>query len=224
MKILKYLTWFGEGAIQPGTALYSLAHGIQAAFDELQDMTDYMTKQIYLTSASGSWLDLWGRDLAELSRKPGESDADYRDRIILTLFRVKVTRKAIIQAVEIVTGNKPVEVFEPIRDTAYWNACYFFSNRTAADVSAADDGCGAYVARLGGKSDTSYSGYVRVRLAADYIGGAGLSYFNAGCYSGRGFYLSGVSDSKRSITRGEVLDAVELIQPAGVEIKIEFIQ
>lgn len=223
MKILKYLTWFGEDAIKPGTALYSLAYGMQMALDAVDSSIAYMTNQIYLASATGVWLDMWGADLAKLQRKPGESDDAYRTRIILSLFRVKVIRKAIIKAVETVTGRKPVEIFEPIRDTAYWNAGYFVAPKQV-DVSAAEDGSGVYAARLGTKEDTSHTGYVRVRLAADYKGGAGLSYFRAECFFSRGFYFSSVADEKRAVTRNEVLDMIHLVQPAGTEIKVEFIQ
>lgn len=223
MKILKYLTWFGEDAIKQGTALYSLAYGAQKILDEIDAAIQAMTDQLYLSTATGVWLDMWGEDLAKLRRKPGESDDAYRTRIILTLFRVKVIRKAIIKAVETVTGRKPVEVFEPIRDTAYWNAGYFITPKQT-DVSAADDGSGVYAARMGTADDTSYTGYVRIRLAADYVGGAGLSYFQANCFGDSGFYLSAAADKKSAVTRGEVLDMVRLVQPAGIEIKVEFIQ
>lgn len=223
MKILRYLKWFGEDAIKPGTALYSLAYGVQKVLDTIDSAIVYMTDQIYLATATGIWLDMWGRDLAKLQRKPGEFDDDYRMRIILALFRVKVIRKAIIKAVEIVTGRKPVEVFEPIRDTAYWNAGYFVAPKQV-DVSAAEDGSGVYAARLGTKEDTSHTGYVRVRLAADYIGGAGLSHFRAECFGNSGFYLSALSDRKRAVTRNEVLDMLQLVQAAGTEVKVEFIQ
>lgn len=223
MKILKYLTSFGEDAIKPGSVLYILVYAVEKVLDAIKTAIDYMTDQIYLSTTTGIWLDMWGKDLAKLTRKVQESDEAFRARIILTLFRKKVIRKAIIQAVEIITGRPPVEIFEPIRDTAYWNARYFITPKQV-DVSAANDASGVYAARMGTQEDTSYTGYVRVRLAADYTGGAGLSYFDAACFYDRGFYLSAVADKKRAITRKEVLDAVELIQAAGTEVKIEFIQ
>jgi hypothetical protein len=224
MKILNYLTWFGEEAIQPGTVLYITASAIQRVVDAVEAGINSMTKQIYLTTATGEWLDRWGWDLARLRRQPLESDEAFRARIILTLFRVRGIRKSIRQAIQIITGRDPVEIFEPIRDTAYWNASFFYTPKQEVDIAAAIDGSGVCCARLGTQEDTSYTGYVRVRLAADYRGGAGLSYFDSLAFYSRGFYMASTLDTKRALTRDEVLNAVHLVQPAGTQVFVEFIQ
>lgn len=224
MKILQYLKWFGESVLAQGTILYSMAYAIQQVFSAIDTGLTFLTKQIYLLSATDEWLDRWGWDLARLRRQTLESDEAFRTRIILTLFKVKGIRKSIRQAVNILTGKDPVEMFEPIRDTAYWNAVFFYTPKQDADTAAATDGSGVYCARLGTSGDTSYTGYVRVRLAADYHGGAGLSYFDSKCYSDSGFYFSSATDTKRAITRDDVLNTIHLVQPAGTEIFVEFIQ
>jgi hypothetical protein len=224
MKILNYLTWFGEEAIQPGTVLYITASAIQRVVDAVEAGINSMTKQIYLMTATGEWLDRWGWDLARLRRQSLEGDDAFRARIILTLFRVRGIRKSIRQAIQIITGRDPVEIFEPIRDTAYWNAGFFYTPKQEVDIAAAADGSGVYCARLGTQEDTSYTGYVRVRLAADYRGGAGLSYFDSLSFYSRGFYMASALDAKRALTRDEVLNAVHLVQPAGTQVLVEFIQ
>ncbi|TWH45886.1 hypothetical protein [Sporomusa sp. KB1] len=224
MKILRYLTWFGEDAIHPGTILYTLAYAIQQVIDAVENGINYMVDQIYLMTATGEWLDRWAWDLARLRRQTLESDEAFRARLILTLFRVRVIRKAIRQAVKTIAGRYPVEIFEPIRDTAYWNAGFFYVPKQEEDTAAATDGSGVYCARLGTLEDTSYTGYVRVRLAGDYRGGAGLSYFNAAAFYGRSFFFSSTVDTKRALTRDDVLTAVHLVQPAGTQVFVEFLQ
>ncbi|MDF2568613.1 MAG: hypothetical protein K0R55_217 [Sporomusa sp.] len=224
MKILNYLTWFGEEATKPGTALYDLAYGIQLVVDAVETGIWSMVKQIYLMTATGEWLDRWGWDLARLRRQSLENDEAFRARILLTLFRVRGIRKSIRQAVQIITGRDPIEIFEPIRDTAYWNAGFFYTPKQDFDTAAATDGSGTYCARMGTNEDVSYTGYVRVRLAADYRGGAGLSYFDSLAFYSRGFYISSTLDTKRNVTRDEVLNAIHLVQPAGTQVFVEFIQ
>ncbi|GMB00228.1 hypothetical protein [Pelosinus sp. IPA-1] len=224
MKILQYLQWFGEDAVKPGTVLYALASGVQRVIDAIQTGINFMTDQIYLTTATGEWLERWAWDLARLRRLPLESDDAFRSRIILTLFHARGIRKSIRQAIQIITGNDPVEIFEPIRDTAYWNAGFFYTQKQDVDTAAAIDGSGVYCARVGTKEDTSYTGYVSVRLAGDYHGGAGLSYFDSLAFQNCGFFFSSIVDTKRALTREAVLNAIHMVQPAGSQVFVKFIQ
>jgi hypothetical protein len=224
MKILRYLTWFGEDALKPGTLLYMFAYAVQTVIDAVENGINYFINQIYLMTASGEWLDRWAWDFARLKRKSAETDEAFRARLLLTLFRVRGIRKSIRQAVKVITGRDPVEIFEPIRDTAYWNAGFFYVPKQEKDTAAAADGSGVYCARMGTQEDTSYTGYVRVRLAADYHGGAGLSFYNAGYFGDVGFYFSSVTNTERAVSREDVLNAIHSVQPAGTEVWVEFIQ
>ncbi|GMB00933.1 hypothetical protein [Pelosinus sp. IPA-1] len=224
MKIIEYLKWFGEDAIKPGTVLYITAATIQTIVDAVESGITYLINQIYLMTATGIWLDRWGWDLARLRRQTLESDEAFRTRIILTLFRIKGIRKSIKQVIKISTGNDPIEIFEPIRDTAYWNAGFFYTPKQEADTAAATDGTGVYCARMGTSQDTTYTGYVRVRLAGDYHGGAGLSYFDSLVFTSRMFFFSSTVDTKRALTRDDIANAVHLVQPAGTQIFVEFLQ
>ncbi|MDR1701333.1 MAG: hypothetical protein LBR56_00995 [Sporomusaceae bacterium] len=223
MKILQYLTWFGEDAIKRGTILYSLAYAVQTVLDAIEAKVNYLTKQIYLMSAEGEWLDRWAWDLARLKRKPLEGDEVFRMRLILALLRIRNIRKSIIQVIKIMTGAPPVEIFEPIRDTAFWNRGYFFIPKRQIDVAAATDGSGAYCARTGTSADTSHTGYVRVRLAADYHGGAGISHYDSLDTYDSKISASSITDIKKGITKNEIVEAVYAVQPAGTRIFVEFI-
>ena len=98
-RILQYLTWLGDSAIEKGTVLYTLAKAAITAIDEFNGNVDAMTDQIYLRTATGEYLDRWGWDLVRLKRKYMEDDDSFRGRIIVEMLRLYGTRQAIIQAI-----------------------------------------------------------------------------------------------------------------------------
>lgn len=221
-RILQYLTWLGDSAIEKGTVLYTLAKAATTAIDEFNGNVDAMTDQIYLKTATGEYLDRWGWDLVRLKRKYMEDDDSYRGRIIVELLRLYGTRQAIIKILTDLTGEKPVEVFEPIRDTAYNNAGIFFMPAGDNMVSAAADGSGRYVARLGSKTkDSSFTGYIRIKHTETSALSAGLFFYDADYMDAGTFTLP--ATRKQNLSRAEIMDAVQMIIVAGTQVYIEFL-
>ncbi|PZP48557.1 MAG: hypothetical protein DI601_00270 [Azospirillum brasilense] len=92
---------------------------LAAAGVVLQRMADLLTwvrRQGRLRTAEGAQLDQIATDFlgAAVQREEGEDDESLRTRLRIELLRPKATRRAVIQAIEDVTGETPV-VVEPAR-------------------------------------------------------------------------------------------------------------
>lgn len=76
----------------------------------------YARQQTRLSTATDDWLDITACDFFgnSLSRPDGMDDDRFRIRIKTNLLRERGTRQAVIDILEMLTGNKPV-VFEPSR-------------------------------------------------------------------------------------------------------------
>ncbi|WP_299449189.1 hypothetical protein [uncultured Phascolarctobacterium sp.] len=219
-RMLQYLDWLGDSAKTKGGAIWLYAKMVTSACDAAIADIDSLKNQIYLKSARGEYLDRWGEDLVQLKRKYNENDESYRARILLEMFREYASRKAIIDIVKDITGFPPIEVFEPVRDTAYWGSGVFAVPKSR-DMSAADDGTGTYCARLGSRQDTSYTGYVRVRLTENVRASIGLYFYDVDYADAETMMLPG----KRSIniSRDEFMQAIRKIIPAGTQVFVQFV-
>lgn len=80
----------------------------------------YANLQTRITTATDQFLDIIALDFlaSRIVRKPGQSDARWRSRIIREILRPRVTRAALSQALLDLTGRSPI-IFEPayIADT-----------------------------------------------------------------------------------------------------------
>ncbi|GAC1332132.1 MAG: hypothetical protein NVSMB20_03200 [Bradyrhizobium sp.] len=87
--------------------------GFAAAWAALSDQLAYTSTQSRLTTVSDAWLDIAAADFKPkaFGRKPGESDAVFRARLV-PILRDKVTRAALIGRLKDLTGNTAT-VFEP---------------------------------------------------------------------------------------------------------------
>lgn len=76
----------------------------------------YARQQTRISTATDGWLDITAYDFFgnSLSRPDGMADDRFRIRIKTNLLRERGTRQAVIDILEMLTGNKPV-VFEPTR-------------------------------------------------------------------------------------------------------------
>lgn len=225
MRLLDYLVWLGEAALKPRAVFYWIAKVAEKLLDDYYETILGATKHIFLMTASGKWLDRWGWNLVRLRRKYGEDDESYRQRIILALLQLKATRKALREIIIYLLGKPPIEIYEPIRDSGYFNCGDFYLNneiKAKSLLSAAVDGTGSYCARFGTLEDTSYTGRIRVLLPEFSNIGVGLQFFNGlDFYNCSAFFLSG--QRKRMPPRSEFISVIEKSIVAGTEVSIEFV-
>jgi hypothetical protein len=113
--------WFGDSFPLLSAILNAFA-GVQAF---LYDLITFARMQTRIATASGGWLDLIAYDFfgAGLVRGINQSDASFRNAILINLFRERGTRNAIVKVVTDLTGTAPI-IFEPsrIQDTGGYGA------------------------------------------------------------------------------------------------------
>ena len=116
--------WFGQGS---NPVVDALLQGYGWAISTAYGFLAYARTQSRIRTATGGWLDLISADFfgRRLTRKFNQSDDAFRARILAALFRQRVTREGVRQAVVALTGISPF-IFEPRRpqDTGgYGVAC-----------------------------------------------------------------------------------------------------
>ena len=113
--------WFPNQGSAP--VLDGVLTGIATTLAFIYSLYAYAALQTRIASAAGAFLDLiaWDYFGARFTRNPGESDASFDGRILAELIRPRVTRAAIQQAVQLLTGY-PVRVIEPfvLTDIGAW--------------------------------------------------------------------------------------------------------
>jgi hypothetical protein len=222
VKLLNYLIWLGEAALKPGGVFHLIAGVADKLLSDFRNVVDFSTEQIFLKSATGRWLDAWGWDLVRLRRKFGEDDDSYRMRIYQAMLRLRATRRALREMIVIALGKPPIEIYEPIRDSAFWDSNDFYIGARSDNLSAATDGSGLYCGRLGTLGDTSYTGLVRVSLPELAALGQGLHFFNGrDFYEAEAFYLS--AERQKLPGRAEFISLIEQTIPAGTQVSVEFV-
>ena len=179
MRILAYLKSFGEKTLQAKTNLVALATGFDRIISDARVTIEENTKHLYLKSATESFLDRWGKDLLGIRRKPLEEDEAFRSRIIQNLFLANGTRSAIRESIKMLMGQYPTEIYEPVRDSAFFDARYYMVQERKPDGTAASDGTGRYCSRFGDQRSTPHVGYVKVPQPGNYVAGGGLAFYSA---------------------------------------------
>ena len=189
--------WFGDD--HPN--LDGLLNGAATAWLSVLQQICALHQQTRLQTASAPMLDMAAWDFygANLLRNPGESDASFSFRLRARVFQPMVTRYAVQQAVEIVTGNEAevLEIGRPAdcggyRLSAGYTAGGHYGSLTAQPYQAFIT---AY--RPVPKSTTGMGGY---RAGA-------LGYSDSGAYADLNTRLSAVDSA--------IYSAVEKTRPAG---------
>lgn len=138
--------WFGTDT----PILDGLLSGPATALSKIYSTIQYAILQTRIKTATDGWLDLIARDFFGrfFQRRPTEGDDSYRARILKEIFRPRVTRAAMIEALTDLTGRAPI-IFEPARvaDTgslghptfAFGGAGYPMSGITADSTTITDD-------------------------------------------------------------------------------------
>lgn len=104
--------WRGDDTPVLDAVLAGPASVLQEAADRLA----WVRLQSRLRTAEGAWLDQLTFDFlgGGVQREEGESDESLRTRLRIELLREKATRRAVVRAIEDVTGETPL-VIEPAR-------------------------------------------------------------------------------------------------------------
>ena len=95
----------------------------------------YVRLQTRISTATDGFLDLIAADFfgSNLTRAANQTDASFRSRILINIFRERVTRRAVISILTQLTGRAPI-VFEPARpaDTGAYGAAVAVSRAASA--------------------------------------------------------------------------------------------
>ena len=105
--------WWTNGQVPVRDALlFGAAQALAFAYSLLA----YVRLQTRILTASDGFLDMIAGDFlgGAVSRSPGQSDASFRTRILVAMFRERNTRASVIQVLTLLTGRAPT-VFEPGR-------------------------------------------------------------------------------------------------------------
>ncbi|SCU75512.1 conserved hypothetical protein [Cupriavidus necator] len=106
--------WFGDEADTP--IINGLLNGLAYAGAYVYSLYAYAKLQTRILTATDGWLDMIAADFfgSALLRTANQSDASFRARIILSLFRERATRNGMIKVLEDLTGRTP-KIIEPTR-------------------------------------------------------------------------------------------------------------
>lgn len=96
--------------------LDAVLRGFAAANAFVYRLLMYATMQTRLRTATDGWLDMMAGDFfgTSLTRRAGQTDASFRNQIVVNLFRERATRAGIERVITELTGRTPI-IFEPQR-------------------------------------------------------------------------------------------------------------
>jgi hypothetical protein len=119
LKAVLPLSWFPDAT----PVLDGVLAGLAAAWVGLISLLDYVRLQTRLATATDDFLDMAAADFfgTRVRRRPMQSDAAFRPRVIAELLRERATRSALVSVLTDLTGRPP-DIFEPARatDTGGW--------------------------------------------------------------------------------------------------------
>jgi hypothetical protein len=104
--------WFSDDT----PVLDALLRGFAYAKSFVYGLIVYAALQTRIKTATDGWLDMIAADFfgAALLRQSNQSDASFRNRIIINLFRERATRNGLVKVLTDLTGRAPA-IFEPQR-------------------------------------------------------------------------------------------------------------
>jgi hypothetical protein len=104
--------WFGDSM----PTIDALVQGLAWAGSFVYSLWAYAKQQTRILTATDGWLDMIAADFfgAALLRQSNQSDASFRARVVINLFRERATRGGIVKVLQDLTGRTPL-VFEPLR-------------------------------------------------------------------------------------------------------------
>jgi hypothetical protein len=192
--------WFGPSSPLLDALLQGLANS--SAF--VYSLYLYAKLQTRIKTATDGWLDMIAADFfgAALQRAGSQSDASFRARILINLFRERATRNGIVKVLTDLTGRAPV-IFEPQRpaDTGAYGA-----------PNVGYGAAGGYGSML-----LPFQAFVQAFRPAStgipFVAGYGSSPGGYGVAS-RADYAS-LSQSTGAVSDADIYAAVDSVKPAG---------
>lgn len=191
------VNWFGGAS----SILDALIHGLSSGLAFFYTQYIYASNQIRLKTASGSWLDILANDFFgnSLLRARNQSDASFRKKLQLNLFRERGTRKAINDILTDLTGQSPL-IVEPLNivDTSGLGVNFFLGVN----------------GRLGSYG-MPHQALINVKRAAvaGWPNVAGLGTNQFGLQSSP--YASLISLEDSGVSDNDIYQAIESVKPAG---------
>ena len=113
------------------STLWAIMDAYAVELDAANTNIDEAIADLYINSATGEMLDIWGEYFAD-PRQIGESDAAYSQRIIVDTLRPKSNKYALINAAKAIFGSK-IDIYEPWQDL-------FFLSESSLDNQHTYDG------------------------------------------------------------------------------------
>ena len=168
----------------------------------------YVRLQTRILTASDGFLDMIAGDFLgpTFTRLAGQTDSDFRTRILLAMFRERNTRASVIEVLTLLTGRAPA-VFEPARpaDTGVYGG----------------PGLGYGLAGGYGSLAVPMQSFVHAFRPAGTgipnVAGYGISTFGYGVLTAQGEYAA-LSSSLGKVTDADIFAAVESVRPAGYTV------
>jgi hypothetical protein len=92
--------------------LTGVLSGIASMWASQWQLLEFVVEQMRISTATDVWLDMAAANFLGLAflRKPNETDAKYRARIVAEIIRPRATREAVIEAITNLTGLTPVMI------------------------------------------------------------------------------------------------------------------
>src|SRR5574340_514644 len=207
--------WFGDST----PILDALLQGLAWAGSFVYALYAYAKLQTRILTATDGWLDMIAADFfgTSLLRSENQSDASFRARIIINMFRERATRNAVVKVLQDITGRTPL-VFETQRplDTGSYGQ--------ASLGAAQGDQCGYGVAGGYGSLLLPYQFFVTAYRPSGSgipnVAGYGLASYGAttggpGGYGVAQIEYAGLSMIQGAVTDADIYAAVDSVRPVG---------
>jgi hypothetical protein len=196
--------WFSDST----PVLDALLRGFAYAKAFVYGLIVYAALQTRILTATDGWLDMIAADFfgSSLLRAANQSDASFRARIIINMFRERGTRRAIVKVLQDLTGRTPL-IFEPMRP---------------ADTGGYGQAQGLAYGLAGGYGSLllPYQGFVTAfrptGSGIPLVAGYGISTGGYGQAS-RAEYGS-MSMIQGAVTDADIYAAVDSVKPAGTTV------
>lgn len=202
--------WFGDST----PILDGVISGLAWAGAFVYSLWAYAKLQTRILTATDGWLDMIAADFfgAALLRQSNQSDASFRARIVINLFRERATRGGIVKVLQDLTGRTPL-VFEPLRPM------------DTGSYSAPNSGYG--LAGGYGSLLLPFQAFVIAYRPAGtgipIVGGYGLANYGAtsggpGGYGVGAIEYADMAMIQGAVTDADIYDAVDSVKPAATII------